>query len=71
MIFHMVFMICYIYCIFQILQQPKDLDFSEIVVDIDCHPTKDVIAVGTIEGQVILYVKAEAVHCIHTEGQTH
>ena len=38
------------------MTQPKDLTFSDIVVDIDFHPQKDVIAAGTIEGQVILYV---------------
>lgn len=37
------------------MEHPKDLNFSEIVVDIDCHPEKDVIAAGTIEGQVILH----------------
>ena len=38
----------------QVQEQPKDLNFSEIVVDIDFHPGKDVIAAGTIEGQVSL-----------------
>ena len=42
--------------VFQIPEHPKDLNFSEIVVDIKFHPEKDVIAAGTIEGQVILYV---------------
>lgn len=36
-------------------EHPKDLNFSEIVVDIKFHPEKDVIAAGTIEGQVILH----------------
>ena len=38
------------------MSKPKDLNFSDIVVDIGFHPQKDVIAAGTIEGQVILYV---------------
>jgi len=34
--------------------KPKDINFTDIVVDISFHPTKDVIASSTIEGDVFL-----------------
>ncbi|XP_045203971.2 LOW QUALITY PROTEIN: WD repeat-containing protein 55-like [Mercenaria mercenaria] len=37
------------------IRKPKDISFSDIVVDICFHPEKDVIASGTIEGDAYLH----------------
>ena len=34
--------------------KPKDINFTDIVVDLQFHPEKDVIAAGTIEGDLFL-----------------
>lgn len=36
------------------MDKPKDINFTDIVVDISFHPAKDVIASSTIEGDVYL-----------------
>ena len=38
------------------LDAPKNITFDTSVVDICCHPSKDVIAVGDIDGNVTVYV---------------
>ena len=35
---------------------PKNITCDSVIVDIDFHPSKDVIAVGDLDGDVTVYV---------------
>lgn len=45
-----------IVCLIQPLKQPKTIEFEDMVTNISCHPTRDMIASGDINGVVRLYV---------------
>ncbi len=47
---------------FQVRKKPDDLKFDCIVVDVEFHPKKDVIASGTIDGDIFLYVTLCSCH---------
>ncbi|KAK3577747.1 hypothetical protein CHS0354_015784 [Potamilus streckersoni] len=36
-------------------KKPKDIELADIVIDVDFHPIKSIVAAGTIEGEIIVY----------------
>ncbi|XP_067136859.1 WD repeat-containing protein 55 [Centruroides vittatus] len=38
---------------------PDDIEFDDVVVDISLHPSKDVIAAGTMDGDIFVYSYSE------------
>jgi len=36
------------------VDKPKDISFEDMVIDVQFHPQKNVIATGSIEGDVFL-----------------
>ena len=39
---------------------PKNITCDSVIVDIDFHPSKDVIAIGDLDGDVTVYVSLRA-----------
>ena len=35
---------------------PKPIEFDSLVVDVTCHPFRDVVAAGDIDGDIEVYV---------------
>ena len=44
---------------------PKNITCDSVIVDIDFHPSKDVIAVGDLDGDVTVYVTLRAAIITH------
>ena len=44
---------------------PKNITCDSVIVDIDFHPSKDVIAVGDLDGDVTVYVSLRAAIITH------